>query len=247
MNDSRKTYLVIGGSSGIGLSIAKRLATNGARIIIVSQSKSKLEKAASELDGEHHLTFSYDLSDSNHIEDVFSYIHTNNILLDGMVYSAGIAPLCLLKENTPMLMEKVFQINFFSFVESVKYFQMETVSCNNARIVAIASIMARGSGYRQTLYGAAKAALVSSVKLMAKELLNRGIHINCISPGVVESELLDDLRINSAGLDEKIKNTQLLGIITPESIADAAHYLLTAGSEFLTGGEFIIDGGALLK
>lgn len=242
-----KTFLITGGSSGIGLAAAERLAHGKARVILVSGNREKLGKAVGTLEGEGHLAFPCDLSHPENVGRIFEFIESAGLRLDGMVHSAGIAPLCLIKENTVELMEQVFRINFFSFVEMVKYFQREQVSAEGSKIVAITSITARGAGYRQTLYGASKAALISSVKLMAKELLNRNIHINCISPGVAETSLLDELRARSAGFDEKLKINQPLGSIPPDNIAEAVVFLLSGGSDFLTGTEWVLDGGALLK
>lgn len=239
----RKTYLVTGGSSGIGLSVAKRLAAEGARLLLVSSNQSKLEAALRELPGEGHMAIAYDLSDVDHIASIFDRVQEAGHKLDGMVYCAGVSPLCLIRDNTPELMERVFRINVLSFIEMVKFFQREECSLEKSRIIAISSITARGGGYRQTLYGASKAALISAVKLMSKELLNRDIRVNCISPGVVESPLLQDLRTSSVGLDEKIKKNQPLGIIDPDAVAKVVAYLLTDGSDFLTGREWVLDGG----
>jgi len=247
MKQTTQNYLITGGSSGIGLAIATRLAKDNSRVILVSGNKGKLESAVRTLDGKDHLIFNCDLSDLARIEEIFSFLSANHIKLNGMVHSAGIAPLCLVKDNTPELMEKVFRVNFFAFIELVKYFQVEKVSHEGSKIVVITSILAQGSGYRQTLYGASKAALVASARLMAKELMNRRIHVNCLSPGVVNTTMLNDLRAKSVGLDEKIKTNQPLGIIPPENVANAVMFLLSEGSDFLTGAEWVLDGGALLK
>lgn len=246
MQLNQKTYLITGGSSGIGLAAARRLAEQGDRVILVARDPEKLERALATLPGEGHRIISCDLSSSARVEEIYHKLTQWNVCLDGMVYSAGISPLCLLKDNTPELMQQVFEINVFSFIELVKYFQRPELSREGARIVAVSSITARGAGYRQTLYGASKAAMISAVKLMARELLNRNIRINCISPGVADTPMLDQLRKQSAGLDEKIKAGQPLGAIPPETIGDTIAHLLTSASDYLTGTEWVLDGGAAL-
>ena len=239
----KNQYLVVGGSSGIGLATAKRLAAEGAGLILVSSNENKLETARKELPGEGHRIIPYDLSDTEHIHTIFERIHETGLKLNGMIYCAGISPLCLVRDNSPELMEKVFRINVFSFIEMVKFYQQEDCSFEGSKIIAISSITARGGGYRQTLYGASKAAMISAVKLMSKELLNRGIRINCISPGVVESPLLKELRSSSEGLDEKIKKNQPIGIIDPDAVAKVVSFLLSDGGDYLTGREWVLDGG----
>lgn len=239
----RKTFLITGGSSGIGLTLAKQLSSQGSRVVLISNETELLHRAIQCLEGTDHLAISYDFNDIEHIDSIFEDLRRNSIRLDGMVYCAGIAPLCLLKDNTPKLMESVFRINLFSFIEMAKYFQQEEFSVEGARIVAVASNAAHSGGYRQTLYGSSKAALVSAVRLMAKELLNRKIRVNCVSPGAVESPMIKKLRTESANLDEKLRTIQPLGIIDPQYIARIIGYLLFDGADFLTGQEWMLDGG----
>ena len=216
----KKTYLITGASSGIGYATAKLLADNGARVILVSSSLQKLNKAIDGLQGDNHIAIRYDLSDLDNIGTIFENITNQGIKLSGLVHCAGVSPLCLIKDNSPALMQKVFAINVFSLIELVKYFQRKEVSIDGAKIVSVASITAHGAGYRQTLYGSSKAAMLSAMKLMAKELLNRNIKINCVSPGVVDTPMLNSLRLESENLEIKIKANQPLGIISAEKVAD---------------------------
>lgn len=247
MKDNAKYYLIVGGSSGIGLATAQLLAKNGAKLIVVSGNEEKLVQALQTLEGTDHHTICCDLRDTKNITAVFDEIQKKNIVLDGMVYCAGIAPLCLLRDNTPELMNDVFSINVLSFIEAARLYYQESCSHNGSRIVAVSSITAHGAGYRQTLYGASKAAMISAVKLMSKELMNRDIRVNCISPGVVDTPILDKLRKESPGLDDKLKQNQILGVIPPEAVAAAVDYLLHEGSDYRTGLEVPFDAGAYLK
>lgn len=246
MDRNPKTYLITGGSSGIGLAAAKRLAEKGNHLILVASNQEKLSAALASLAGTGHRSICCDLSCSAYVQDIYQTLTSWGVRLDGMVYSAGISPLCLLKDNSSELMQKVFEVNVFSFIELVKFFQLPELSREGARIVAVTSITARGAGYRQTLYGSSKAAMISAAKLMARELLNRDIRINCISPGVTDTPMLDELRKSSPGLDEKIKANQPLGAIPAETIAETIDHLLNSASNYLTGMEWVLDGGAAL-
>lgn len=242
-----KTYLIAGGSSGIGLATAQLLAKKGAGVILVSGNEEKLANALAGLDCAEKYAVCCDLGNPENVGTVFERLQEKGIVLDGMVYCAGIAPLCLLKDNTPELMTEVFSVNLFSFIEMSRYFYRETYAHNGSRIVAVSSITAHGAGYRQTLYGASKAAMVSAVKLMSKELMNRDIRINCISPGVVDTPILEELRAASPGLEENLKKNQILGVIPPEAVASAIVHMLGEGSDYRTGTEQTMDAGFYLK
>lgn len=242
-----KNYLVIGGSSGIGLAAARRLSGLGARLVLASSRKEKLGQAVESLSGRGNLSCCVDLREPQMVGSIFRFLAENGICLDGMVYSAGIAPLSLLRDHSPELVQEVFSVNFFSFLEAVRLFQQETCSNDGSRIVAVSSITARGAGNRQILYGASKSAMISAVKLMSRELMQREIYINCVSPGVTNTAMLDDLRQNSNNLDAKIRCSQPLGIIPPEKVAETIVFLLSGASDYLTGMEWVYDGGALLK
>lgn len=243
----RKSYLILGGSSGIGYAIAKKIKALGHIVIIVASNAKKLEFALEKIDYEWSYGCVYDLSNTREIEKIFRFCNEKVDFLDGMIYAAGISPLCLVRDNTPELMEKVFNINFFSFIECVKCFQKDIYSNEGSRILGIASITAKGAGYRQTLYGASKAAMIASVKLMAKELLNRKILINVISPGVTDTEMFQELEKKSDNLRARITETQPLGILVPEQISEFVAFFLSETINFITGEEIIVDGGAMLK
>ncbi|MDY4784953.1 SDR family oxidoreductase [Pygmaiobacter massiliensis] len=239
-------YLIVGGSSGIGLSTAQALCAQGAHVVLAARSSERLAHAMKTLP-QGNLAFSTDLSNPSRAREAFDFCREQQIILNGMLYSAGVSPLCLLADNTPELMEQTFQLNLFSFIEMTKYFQQEQFSKEGSSIVGVASIAAQGSGYRQTLYGASKAAMIAAAKLMSRELLNRKIRINTISPSATDTPLLTNLKIHSTNLEEKIRATQPLGMIPPDAVAQAIMFLLSDASSYLTGTDLVYDGGALLK
>lgn len=242
-----KKYIITGGSSGIGFAVAKMLAQQGAHVLLVARREDCLKEAVEMLPGEGHLYYPFDLKKMEEISAIFLFCKEHDFCLNGMVYSAGMAPLCLVSENTPELMDEVFRINVFAFIEMVKFFQQEEYSYEGSKIVGISSIMNQGAGYRQTLYGASKGALTASVKLMAKELLNRNIKINSIAPGVCDTEMYQKLKKKSNNLDEKVKQNQILGALQPEQVGKTVLFLLSEAADVITGTEILYDGGAILK
>lgn len=242
----RKAYLVVGGSSGIGLAVCKKLAEEGCRIAIISSSAAKLQTAMKQLPGDGHVCFPYDLDDVTHIESIFQFIAQQDILLHGMVYCAGVSPLQLLADNDYQLAEKVYRINVLSYIECARCFYNPHYSIEGSKIVGVASVTAHGSGYRQTLYGSSKAAMIAASRLMAKELMNRQIRINCISPGCTDTDLLSSLYRDAEKRDSRVRSIQPLGTIPVEYVADAILFLLSSSSDYLTGTELMYDAGFCL-
>jgi len=242
-NFTDKKILITGASSGIGKSVAKFLSANGATVILVARNEDKLRKIALELPGESKV-FPFDLTNLENINQIFDFCFHENILLSGMVHCAGISPLMTVRENDISTMLDTFKVNYFAFVEMVKYFSFEQYSLDNSSIVAISSDAAVIGGYRQAIYSGSKAALNCSVKSMAKELqFNRKIRINTIMPSAVETEMLDELRNNTTDLDDKILIRQILGIIEPDNIAGLVGYLLSDMGRYMNGLSIPVNGG----
>ena len=226
MDWGNKTYLITGGTSGIGLQVATDLAAKGAKVVIVGSNPTKLEHAVSQLPtGNHGICF--DLKNLNKIGDIFAQCAEWGIVFDGMVHCAGISPLMLVRENDVQTMLDTFSVNYFSFVELVKYFQREMTSASAASIVAISSITASQASNRQSVYGSSKAALEETVRCLAKELMLRHIRVNAVAPGVVESEMLAQLETKSNGIARSP-----LGIIPAEQVSRLILYLLSDDGQY---------------
>lgn len=237
-----KNFLITGASSGIGKSIAQYLSGCGASIILVARNLDKLSKLLEELPKSCKM-FAYDLNNLEDIQKIFEYCRHHDMALNGLIHCAGICPLMTLKENDISVMIDTFKVNYFSFVELVKYFSEERNSVDNSSIVAISSDAAVVGGYRQAIYGGSKAALNVTVKSMARELQYRKIRINTIMPSAVETEMLDKLRKKSLNLEDKILSKQPLGIINPDNIASLAGYLLSDEGKYMTGLSIPVNAG----
>ena len=235
--------LVTGAASGIGKSVVQYLSACGANVILVGRNTAKLMQISQELPWNSKI-FSYDLKNLEDIHQIFDFCRQHNMLLSGMVHCAGICPLMTVKENDILLMLDAFKINYFSFVELVKYFSDARYSFDNSSMVAISSITAVIGGFRQAIYSGSKAALNVSVKSMAQELyLHRKIRINTIMPSVVETEMLESLRNKSDNLDDKILARQVCGIIQPDNLAGLVGYLLSDMGKYMTGSSIPVNAG----
>lgn len=241
-----KKILVIGASSGIGKQTATALSRKGATLILAARRGDKLQEVLSVLEGNGHKYYVTDVSDMQQIEDLFKKAVPECGMLDGMVYAAGISgsmPLNMLK---PEKLRQVMDVNFFGFVESVRQFSKKGRFCANARIVGISSIAAQYGDKTHTAYSASKAAMEGAIRCIAIELAEKGIAVNAVAPGMVETELSSNY-IERAGRDSdavrKILGRQYLGFGRPENIADAIMFLLSPAASFITGIALPVDGG----
>lgn len=237
------TYLIIGASK-LGTFIASKLVENGSRVVIVYDD----ERSAAELYGildENYLLYQYNLNDIYNIENIFFYLNRMQIVCSGMVYCAETNPVCSIEKNTFDVAEKVFRKNVFSMIECAKFFQKDMYSYEGSKIVVISSVVAHLGGNSQSIYGASKAALISAIRLMAKELLERNIKINSFSLGITEIGKINEIyqKINIEGE----KSTQLIGDELFKRAAEMICVYLSSLTDFLTGTDIIYDAGLLLS
>lgn len=236
---SGRRYLVTGGASGIGLQTVKDLVKAGAKVLIVDYNEKKLSKVLEDLpQGNVGLVcdLRYPLQE---VEKIFSYIGENHIVLDGLVYCAGIAPLMTVADNDCNIMKDAFAVNVFSFVECVKHMLVDGVCQHKGSIVAISSIAASQSTNRQTVYAGSKAALEAAIRCMAKELMLRGIRVNGLALGAVRTEMFKELETMNPDLGSRYP----LGAIPMEQVSTMILYLLSDESDHMTGSVVKIDGG----
>ena len=241
-----RTYMIVGASSGIGKGIAEYLTMElGANVVLVARRLEIIEDLAKRLPGENY-AISCDMRELDQLATVFQECENMDICLSGLVYSAGIAPLFTLKENETENMLDTMKVNALAFAETAKLLLNTKNVKEQASVVAISSIVSMVTTYRQSAYAASKSMLNTYVKFFAKEAMGK-LRVNAVLPGIVETEMYEQLRSNSENLDEKTKKNQPLGIIPVDRIAKLVAYLLSDDSDYMTGSLLTLDGGYLVK
>lgn len=244
MDLSGKKVIVFGASQGIGRQTAVIFSQLGARLVLVSRRKEKLEETLSMLYGKGHTFYTYDLENTEGIESMLTEITKNGEKFQGLVYSVGVAPTRPYKNNTPDVMKNIMNINFFSFYEVVRQFAKKSFSDDGARIVAVSSAASVRPGKGQAAYAASKAALDASILVYAQELMKRRIGINCIRPGWVLTPMTSDYSVDNPKYNLEM---QPMGIIGAEDVGNLAAYLMSDSAKMITGRFFEIDGGRLSR
>ena len=239
-----KKIVIVGASSGIGRQTAVTLSELGAKLVLIARRADKLSETVGLLEGEGHAYYAADCSDPDATEDVFKRIRDDFGAVDGLVYCAGVnqtLPLTLLK---PEKLKAVFDVNFFGFIETVRQATKRGRYNAGMRIVAVSSNAAIRGDKAHTAYSASKAAMNAAVRCLAKELADKEIYINAVSPAVTDTEIYRQYASGDIGGGEKaLLERQYLGLIEPEDVADTIAYLLSPAARMLTGLTLPVDGG----
>lgn len=239
-----KTILVTGASSGIGRATAIECSKLGATVIITARNEQRLSSVLNELDssfGQNHQMVIADIAKEEGLNTLIGALPT----LDGLSSNAGIAlgnsPIKFIGEEQ---MHSLMQTNTYSHVLLAKMLFKKKLMAKNGSIVFTASIggtVSHGPG--NTLYGMSKNALLAFAKYAAIEFAPRGIRVNCVSPGMIETPLinLDALTEEDKAVDADKYLLKRYG--KPEEVARTTTFLLSDASSFITGTAIVVDGG----
>jgi NAD(P)-dependent dehydrogenase (short-subunit alcohol dehydrogenase family) len=238
-----KTALITGGTGGIGLATATRFAAEGARVIITGRRQTELDDAVKTLGGQA-TGIRGDLSDLDDLDRLFEAITDRGSGLDVLFANAGGGSFATLEDLTPEGFDATFGINVRGTVFTVQK-ALPLLTPGSSVIITGSTAAERGTP-AFGVYSASKAALRQFARVWAAELAGRGIRVNTIVPGPTETPGL-------TGLAEPGKAQELLdGLATrvtlgrvghPEEIANAALFLASDQSSFMTGSQLFVDGG----
>ncbi len=239
-----KTILITGASSGIGKAMAIACANAGARLIISGRNNKRLLQTLSLLKPNNHLSVDCDLSTIEGLQKLVEFVPK----LDGFISNAGIVEPILLQFIETEDIEKTVNINALSTIQLTRLLLQEKKLNKGASIIFTSSINGNKCAFiGSSIYAASKAMLTGFMKACALELALKGIRVNCIEPGMIETELLKDASISNDELEIDKQKYPLKRYGKPEEIAYAAIFLLSDASAWTTGSSFVIDGGYTLQ
>lgn len=241
---SGKTILVTGASSGIGRAIAVECSRMGARIFFTARDAARLRETQLLLEGDGHQYIIADLTDGDAIKQLVEQVPQ----LDGVVFAAGVSqlkPIQVISEND---VHSIFATNYTAPVLLTKALAKARKLQATASLVYISSISGNGNtATALSLYGSSKSALSSFVRYAALELAGKKIRCNTICPGRIETNLLQNQTMSSEDLEKDISKYPLRRYGKPEEVAQAAVYLLSDATQWVTGTSIVIDGGRTLN
>ena len=238
-----KTILITGASSGIGKATAIECSKMGAKVIITARNVERLEQTIKQMAGSDHEYIQADLSKSEDIKKLISNLPE----IDGLVNNAGISKPTLTQFISEEVVDDIFLVNTFAPIYLTQGLLKQKRIKNKGSIVFTSSISGLAcSEVGESLYSASKAAINGFVKGAAIELATKGIRLNTVNPGLIDTNIFDEGIITKEQLEEKKKKYPLGRFGKPEEVAYAIIYFLSDASLWTTGANLIIDGGYTL-
>jgi NAD(P)-dependent dehydrogenase (short-subunit alcohol dehydrogenase family) len=241
-----KVAVVTGGNSGIGLAAAKAFAREGAEVAITGRSETTLAAAAKEI-GPGTLAIRSDVSRIAEIAEAMRRIGDRFGRIDALFVNAGIGRFIPFEEVTETFFDETMNANlkgaFFTIQKAIPLLS------RGGAVVLNASISAHVGMPNQSVYAASKAAVVNMAKTLSADLLPRGVRVNVVSPGPVETPIFGRMGMSETQLGEMkgriTGQVPLKRFGDPDEIASAVLYLASDESRFIVGTEVVIDGGMI--
>lgn len=238
-----KVALVTGAAQGIGRAIALLLAQKGADIVVSDINLEKAEEAAKEIEalGRRAMAIKVNVADANDVEHMVGTILEKFGQIDILVNNAGIARDKLILRMTEEDWDAVLNVNLKGTFNCTKAVIRHMSKQRKGKIVNIASVVGEMGNAGQANYSASKAGVIGLTKTIAREFAQRGINVNAIAPGYIETPMTD-------ALPEKVKDglrrmipMERLG--RPKDVAEAVLFLVSEASSYITGQVLNVNGG----
>lgn len=234
-----KTILVTGASSNIGRQIAVKCSEMGAKVIATARNEERLKETMDKMTGEGHQFISSDLSEAEQIPTLVQQLPE----LDGIVMCAAIFRTTPIRNNRRKYTEELFKTNTFANIDLVQLLLKNRKIKDGGSVLFISSVAAYRPYAGNALYSATKGAINSFCQVLAIEQGNRKIRANCVSPGIIQSDMeVKDWAVTQEELDKEEARFPL-GFGHTEDIAYAAVYMMSDASKWVTGTNMIVDGG----
>jgi len=239
-----KVAVVTGGNSGIGLATARRFAEEGAHIFITGRRQAELDAAVNQI-GNQATGVRGDVASLSDLDSLYAEVKRQQGRIDILFANAGSAELAPLGAITEEHFDKIFGVNvkglLFSVQKALPLFR------DGGSIILNASIVASKGMEAFSVYSAAKAAVRSFARTWTVDLKSRGIRVNAISPGPIDTPGINNMGLTGEQTEEFKKNivaTVPMGRMgDPDEIAKAALFLASDDSSYVTGVELFVDGG----
>ena len=238
-----KKILVTGASSGIGKAIAIECSKMGANVIITGRNEKRLRDTFSKLEGSGHGLIVADLS----IKEEIERLHKELPVIAGLVNCAGLTKVVPFSFATRDSFEDVMNVNFFAPTELTRLMVKSKKIGKGGSVVFISSVSGvYCSAVASSIYSSSKGAINGLVKGVALDLAPKGIRVNSVNPGMIDTDIFSGSAITEEQLKEDMKRYPLGRYGKPEEVANAVIYLLSDAASWTTGSNLLIDGGYTL-
>ena len=242
-----KIALVTGSSRGIGRAIAKVLAADGYKVCVNYRvRKDCADSLVAELTAAGYVAMAYgaDVSDRSQVNAMVQKIKDTWGDVSLLVNNAGVAGQCQIQDVTDEMWRRYFGVNIDASFYTVQAVLPAMLHAHEGCIVNVSSMWGLRGASCEVTYSATKAALIGFTRSLASELAPTHIRVNCVAPGVINTDMLSALP--DGVLPQLAEETPLRRIGEPEDIAEAVRYLASPAASFVTGQVLTVDGGFIL-
>lgn len=239
-----RRVLVTGASSGIGRATAQMASERGATLALVGRNRAELASTLDSLSGSGHIAEVFDLDDHAGIPELVSGLARQLGGIDVLVNTAGIHSIAPIRRIDPADVSASLSTNVTAAVVLASAFASRTIEKNRGAVIFLSSAVGLVGQAGVSVYSASKGALIALTKSLALELARDGVRVNCVCPGIVETELTSRIasQIGKEALDS-IRHEHPLGFGTAEDVASAVLYLASDEARWITGAALVVDGG----
>ncbi|MEE1821977.1 glucose 1-dehydrogenase [Streptomyces sp. BE20] len=241
-----RTVLITGGTSGMGLATARHLLASGAEVVITGRDEARLRRAEAELaSGDRVFAVRADSAKPADLARLADLVGERHGRLDGVFANAGVGIFELPTDVTEKSFDHTVDVNFKGVFFTVQHALPLLEAAGGGSVVLNASWTLHRGLPNAPVYAATKAAVHNLARTLGSEFAGRGIRVNSVSPGYIVTEMFDAVITEQSAKDAVLAQVPLGRLGEAEDIAETVAFLLSSRSSYITGQDFVVDGGVV--